>query len=578
VDFTVSLEDTIKKHRSMIQNVIRHTDKYPHARAGPAYVGSLARYTDNLIRWIAEQIAAANHKANGPVTTATVPELQNPRTAPYDENLENVSQHAAPSEIICIGDSNDDLGGSGASQEDGEAFPALHSLVGETEESDEDADDEEFQSCESEGSGCEESEPSDIEPENEAEQDAGEAISAVQFLNAEIEWGDHEEDNMEYECASSQVPESEDYESEPSDTEPEDEMDEAPEPQRPEDQEMEDEQPQNDEQYGQDMDASSDFSDRPQGIYDWIPNYVDNALPAQTSGQPIEPVEHWPPDLSAWASLVSNIPDSDPHKHLVRLEWKPRFPSQFPHAKMKSVIRGICHNKDVEVRSIKVQRGHVYDIYVATADERIELIASQLWLHTISVDGCWAEIDTSARPPPPRIPNRAHELPFTFRIHWFCNCAPYKDWMASQDATPIVENIRAALESSGDSLLAAAAPRVHAVQIRPRSGDIWVYVCSIPARDYMVRRENARLWVHRLKHGHTAQIHLQEHRSTRSGRHAITIQRNLPLTDTAGNTKRGGLEDEIKLQKKRRREKRRRQRARKRERERQEREERMYVW
>lgn len=224
-------------------------------------------------------------------------------------------------------------------------------------------------------------------------------------------------------------------------------------------------------------------------------------------------------------------------------------------------------SKGVVVRSISVHGSRLVDVYLDTAAGRRKLITSRKqWLHQISVGDCLATIDAGALPPPPRIPNRAHELPFTFRVHWTCHCPPYKGWESPQDATTVVENIRAALESSGDSLLAATAPRVYAAQIRPLSGDVWVYVCSIPARDYMVQKGNARLWVHRLRHGHRAQICLQEARTARRPRRAIATKRNPPSTDTTGNTRRGGIEDANESQRKRRLEKRRRQRARQRER------------
>lgn len=268
---------------------------------------------------------------------------------------------------------------------------------------------------------------------------------------------------------------------------------------------MADVQQADDDDNGSSMDTASDFSDRPRGIRSWIPSHVEEDLPEETSALSVELVEHWPPDLSAWASAISKMPDSDPNKHLVRVEWNPNYPhTQLPTAEMRSIIQDICLQREIVIRWIKVLPSHVVDIYLHTAAGLSKLIASHSqWLHMISVDGFWAKIDTSARPPPPRVPNRAQELPFTFKIHWTCNCPPYKGRTSSQDATSIVENIRAALECSGDYLLAAAAPRVHAVQIRPRSGDIWVYVCSIPARNYMIREENARLWVPHLKCGHS---------------------------------------------------------------------------
>lgn len=104
--------------------------------------------------------------------------------------------------------------------------------------------------------------------------------------------------------------------------------------------------------------------------------------------------------------------------------------------------------------------------------------------------------------PPPRMPNRAHEVPFIFRIHWLGHNPPYGG-SEFDDVTPILENIRSALEKSGDPSLAAVVPRVYAVQVEPGSGDLWVYVCSIPARDFMVRKEKALLTWNKVTQRHS---------------------------------------------------------------------------
>ncbi|GLI74031.1 hypothetical protein PoHVEF18_002264 [Penicillium ochrochloron] len=612
-----SVEDALQRHRSICRDVIHFATQHPHEKADSAYVECMARQTENLLRWITQQITAnrgATPSSTATAAAATESGCQSRPTLTKTGNPNNASQPAEPRVIICIDDSDDDASSSDTDQDQAKLRPssALHypghetknSQNDEKEESEEDEvfdrktfdseqeedikqdagevlpgvgflggragprvddkDTEESSKRDFPGSEDYDSEFSATEYEEDARQDAGEALPDVEWIGGPTEHRVDDGDPEEY----SESDLSEKY-SETSDAAHDYQGDTRPGIPKRGDQDMADAQQADDDDNGSSMDTASDFSDRPQGIRSWIPSHVEEDLPEETSALSVEPVEHWPPDLSAWASAISKMPDSDPNKHLVRVEWNPNYPhTQLPTAEMRSIIQDICLQREVVIRWIKVLPTHVVDIYLDTAAGRSKLITSQSqWLHMISVDGFSAKIDTSARPPPPRVPNRAQELPFTFKIHWTCNCPPYKGWTSSQDATSIVENIRAALECSGDYLLAAAAPRVHAVQIRPRSGDIWVYVCSIPARNYMIQEENARLWVPHLKCGHTAQIHLQ---SVSSKGHTTTIQMYSSLANATGNSRRRGIEDEIRSQRqKKRRESRRRQRVRQRRRKRQ---------
>lgn len=260
-----------------------------------------------------------------------------------------------------------------------------------------------------------------------------------------------------------------------------------------------------------DMDTASDFSDRPQGIATWIPQYSrDRDQPPSQSTGSTTPAEQWPPDLTLWAAMLSDLPESDPTKHLICIKWKNCVAFPRPETMdLKALIQDVCDDFNVNSISIKVMaKKFTAELHVRTAEDRSTLLASKMdWLSDLSLPGFQAYVDETVMPPPPRVPNRAHELPFTFRIHWVCSCPPYQNW-ASKDASPIVQDIRAALESSGSPSLAATAPRVHAVQVRG-SGDVWVYVCSIPARDYMVHVNNAAAWLARLKCGNRARIYAQ---------------------------------------------------------------------
>lgn len=367
----------------------------------------MARRTENLLRWVTQHITANRETIPSSTATATAMELgpQCPTALPNNGHPKNASQRAAPPEIICIDDSDDEdfspsdgyqdqenLGPSSALHFPGCETASSHDMDSENEESEQDeASDGESsggersennisdteqeedirqiageapptvqylggqdgprvddnglgESDESDFSGSEdyESETSNTENEDDAEQAAGEAPPAVQLLGGPTDHRVDDEDAAD--SSESDLYGSEDYDNETSDAAHDYQGDAKPVTQEQVDQEMADAQQTDDDD--DDMDNASDFSDRPQGIESWIPNYVEEALPTESSA--VEPVEHWPPDLSAWASVISKIPDSDPNKHLIRIEWNPNYPhSQLPPAEMKSIMRDICLQKEL---------------------------------------------------------------------------------------------------------------------------------------------------------------------------------------------------------------------------------------
>jgi hypothetical protein len=94
-----SVEDALQRHRSICRDVIHFATQHLHEKADSAYVECMARQTENLLRWITQQITANRGATPSSIATAaaaTESEPQSRPTLPKTGNPNNANQPAAP--------------------------------------------------------------------------------------------------------------------------------------------------------------------------------------------------------------------------------------------------------------------------------------------------------------------------------------------------------------------------------------------------------------------------------------------------------------------------------------------------